>query len=190
MIKLSFSNVNVLMSKTNLYTTKLLAKGLMVNKHHYGTFARNWWTFRQKNIVPIRLGMHIGVELNTQLFILRVVENIPIKLLPGYSCEAAGVSSVQSTPSAAINEIYKTIFETATEYNGQAIMGFDDEEIVKELLEDVEFYPFTINIQNISIFVIRLDLNIYETGYMSTFINKFHDQRCLFVQKINKKNFI
>lgn len=54
--------------------------------------------------------MYVGVELNTQLFTLSVVENIPNNLLPGYSCEAAGVSSVQSTPSAAINEVYKNIF--------------------------------------------------------------------------------
>jgi len=159
------------MSKTNLPDTKLLARGLIVDKHHYGPFARSWWTFRHKNIVPIRPGMYVGVELNTQLFTLRVVENIPIKLLPGYSCEAAGVSSVQSTPSAAIKEVYKNIFKISTEYNGQAIMGFDNEQIVNELLEDVEFCPFTINIRDISLFVAGLNLNMFEMGYVSTFIS-------------------
>lgn len=177
------------MSKPNLHDTQLLAKGLIISKHHYGIFAQHWWTFRQKNIVPIRLGMYVGVELNTQLFTLRVVENIPNKLLPGYSCEAAGVSSVQSTPSAAINEVYKYIFQTSTEYNGQAIMGFDNEQIVEELLEDVEFCPFTIDIQGISLFVSGLNTNLFEMGYVTTFISKYHGQRCLFVQKINKKLF-
>lgn len=177
------------MSKAHLHTTKLLAKGLIVNEHHYGTFARNWWTFRRENIIPLRLGMRVGVELNALIFTLQIVESIPIKLLPGYSCEAAGVSSIQLTPSAAINEVYKNIFETATEYNGQAIMGFDDEQIVKELLEDVEFYPFTINIQNISIFVAGLNSDRFGAGYISMFTNKFRGQRCLFVQKIKKKLF-
>ena len=77
--------------------------------------------------------------------------------------------------------MYKNIFKTATEYNGQAIMGFNDEQIVKELLEDVEFYPFIINKQNISLFVAGLDIT--ETGYISMFSNRFHGQRCLFVQK-------
>jgi hypothetical protein len=130
--------------------------------------------------------MYVGVELNTQLFTLRVVKNIPNKLLPGYSCEAAGVSSVQLTPSAAINEVYKNIFQTSTEYNGQAIMGFDNEKIVEELYEDVEFCPFTIDIQDISLFVSGLNTNFFEMGYVSTFISKYHGQRCLFVQKINK----
>lgn len=64
------------------------------------------------------LPMGVDIELNTQLFILWVIESIPIKLLPGYSCEAAGVFSIQIIPSAAINEVYKIIFGTATEYNG------------------------------------------------------------------------
>jgi len=133
--------------------------------------------------------MYVRVELNTQLFTLRVVENIPIKLLPGYSCEAAGVSSVQSTPSAAIKEVYKNIFKTSTEYNGQAIMGFDNEQIVNELLEDVEFCPFTINIREISLFVAGLNSNMFEMGYVSTFFSRYQNQCCLFVQKIRKGLF-
>jgi hypothetical protein len=178
------------MSKTRSYTTKLLAKGLMVDKYHYGTFARNWWTFRQNNIILIRFDMRIGVELNTQLFTVWVVESFPTKLLPGYSCEVAGISSVQLTSSAAINEVYSNIFKTVIEYNVQAIMGFNDEQIVKKLLEDVEFYPFIINIQDISFFVAGLNLDITETGYISMFINKFRSQRCLFVQKIKKNHFL
>ncbi len=131
----------------------------------------------------------MGVELNTQLFTIQFIESIPTKLLPGYSCEVAGVSSIQLTPSAAINEVYKNIFGTVTEYNEQAMMGFDDEQIVKELLEDVEFYPFTLNIQDISLFVARLNLNIFEMGYVSIFTNRFRGQRCLFVQRIKKNLF-
>ncbi|PKY50328.1 hypothetical protein RhiirA4_423657 [Rhizophagus irregularis] len=85
------------------------------------------------------IGGHFGKKI---LFLFAL-------LLPGYSCEAAGVSSVQSTPSAAINEVYKNIFQISTGYNGQAIMGFDNEKIVEELLEDIEFCPFMIDIQEI-----------------------------------------
>ena len=69
-------------------------------------------------------------------------------------------------------------------------MGFNDEQIVKELLEDVEFYPFIINIQNISLFVVGLNLDTAETGYISMFNSKFKGQRCLFVQKIKEKLFL
>jgi hypothetical protein len=69
------------------------------------------------------------------------------------------------------------------------MMGFDDEQIVKELLEDVEFYSFTINIQDISLFVAGLNLDTFEMGYVSMFTNRFRGQRCLFVQRIKKNLF-
>ncbi len=71
--------------------------------------------------------MCVRVKLNIQLFTIQIVKSISTKLLSGYSCEAVGVSSVQLIPSATINEIYKNIFRTITEYNGQAMMGFNDE---------------------------------------------------------------
>lgn len=65
--------------------------------------------------------MYVGVELNVQLFTLRVVENIPNKLLTGYSCKAR-VSLVQLTSSVAIKGVYKDNFKTLTEYYNDKLL--------------------------------------------------------------------
>ncbi|CAG8520327.1 10709_t:CDS:2 [Funneliformis mosseae] len=56
------------------------------------------------------IGGHLGKKL-LFLFILICIYKV------------VGVSSIQSTPSAVINEVYKNIFGTVTEYNRQAIIG-------------------------------------------------------------------
>src|SRR2546430_969045 len=143
---------------TDKYKRQLLATGDIVETLHYGIFAANWWVFIKKTpeeqfCIPIRVNMRIKLELNKAEFIVRVIKQGNNNYQPGYVCESDEAAMVYSTPSAAINETYKKLFNTQTRYSGPLVMGFDDEKIAGELRVGVLFFPFKISIHNITVFI-------------------------------------
>ncbi len=52
---------------------------------------------------------------------------------PSYICESDETAKVYSTPTVAINETYKKLFNTQMRYSGSLVMDFDDETIAEEL---------------------------------------------------------
>jgi len=57
-------------------------------------------------------------------------------------------------PSAAINYIYKNItHKKETKYSRHFVIEFDESGIIKELLLGMNFWPFTISVDKINIFV-------------------------------------
>ncbi len=67
-------------------------------------------------------------------------------------------------------------------------LGFDNENIIQELLSDVLFSPFKITVDKLSILVTKLgvlDNNV--VGYQSSFMYKYQGKQSLFVQKIGDK---
>jgi len=67
-------------------------------------------------------------------------------------------------------------------------LGFDNENIIQELLSDVLFFPFKITVDKLSILVTKLgvlDNNI--VGYQSSFMYKYQGKQSFFVQKIGDK---
>jgi hypothetical protein len=178
---------------------QLIATGNLVPTLHYGVFAGNWWTFINQKIpgenkqisIPIRLNMRVQLELNKKEFIIRIVSTNN-NTRPGYICESDSTAKIYLTASEAINETYKKIFNTGTRYSGPSIMGFDNEYIIKQLISDVAFHPFKITIDKLSVLIIELgisdDNDSNFIGYQSSFMHKFHNKQCLFVQKINNRD--
>ncbi|CAB5370494.1 unnamed protein product [Rhizophagus irregularis] len=181
---------------TQKHKRQLLASGNIIEKLHYGPFAVNWWVFtgikiktaQTKQIcIPIRVNMRLKIELNQVEFIIRVVDN---NWKPGYICESDMEAIIYLTPSAAINETYKKLFNVKTRFSGPGVLGFDNETITKQLQAEVLFFPLQIIIHGIKVFVATLgssdqaELNFAGPGYCSSFYYKYHGQYSLICQSI------
>lgn len=182
---------NMSSQKHNL---QLISAGQLIPSLHYGPFAGEWWLVNnQKTFVPIRINMRIQVELNKTKLVIRVVNNDD---KPGYVCESDETGEIYLSPSEAINETYKKLFDNRTRYSGLSVMGFDNDIIISELLSDVIFSPFKITLDKLTILVINLGDssnnfdNIVGSGYQSSFNYRYQGKQCLFVQKkISTNNY-
>ena len=137
------------MSKKKRYTITLLSKGDILPDLHYGMYARNWWEPRKHsqtsvNSIPYRLFMSVNCCLNNKNFAITVLNNKETHK-PGFRCLCDGIDSgTQPSAFAAINYTYKQIFDNKTEYSGMAVMSFDNETIICELVGDILFFPIFI----------------------------------------------
>ncbi|UZO01031.1 uncharacterized protein OCT59_012140 [Rhizophagus irregularis] len=125
------------MSKKKQYIVTLLAKGIISEDLHYGIYARNWWEpckFNENciNPIPYRLFMSVNCCLNGKNFAITVINDEQTHN-PCFHCICDGKDSgTQLTATAAINNTYSQIFSNKTKYSGLAVMGFDNEVIVRE----------------------------------------------------------
>ncbi|CAB5190547.1 unnamed protein product [Rhizophagus irregularis] len=183
------------MSKKKQYIVTLLAKGIISEDLHYGIYARNWWEpckFNENciNPIPYRLFMSVNCCLNSKNFAITVINDEQTHN-PCFHCICDGKDSgTQLTATAAINNTYSQIFSNKTKYSGLAVMGFDNEVIVHELVADISFIPIFIRLDQILIVVSKIGVSSREgcygagPGYLSTLITKYADKRSLFVQSI------
>ncbi|CAG8733078.1 13245_t:CDS:1, partial [Dentiscutata heterogama] len=65
-------------------------------------------------------------------------------------------SGIVTNAFIAITSVYQTVFGTKAKFSDLAYLGLDQEKTTQKLLENVTFYPFIIQINNISIFVSSL----------------------------------
>ncbi|CAG8559396.1 7144_t:CDS:2 [Funneliformis mosseae] len=153
---------------------------------HYEALGRFWWQSRYDNMLyPIRLGIKTLVTLKKTDFIITVVKGNSVSdFQPGYICEAKGiVSSVDNTPSGAINFLYQRLFSSKTRFFSLLICSYNNKEINKQILENIPFQPFILTVEKLQIFVgmIRIsdhkDLEYAGPGYMSSFIYAIGEQK-------------
>ncbi|CAB5374443.1 unnamed protein product [Rhizophagus irregularis] len=112
---------------------------------------------------------------------------------PYFRCICDGKDSgTQLIATAAINNTYSQIFSNKTKYSGLAVMGFDNEAIVHELVADISFIPIFIRLDQILTVVSKIGVSSCEgcygagPGYLSTLITKYADKRSLFDTTPNK----
>ncbi|CAG8854536.1 10050_t:CDS:1, partial [Gigaspora margarita] len=183
------------------FNTKILSKGVIDSSLHYGIWSRVWWeTVHLKLddetkhfVIPYRLYMVIECELNNISFIISVVQSAQNPLKSGFQCTCNTIkSNIESNPSAAIKTCYQKIFETKTEYSGQAVMGFENEIIIRQLIDDVEYFPIFLKIENFNVVITSigdLDENKFYgvgTGFISSFTTRYCGAQRLFVLKIEE----
>src|SRR3954469_23610572 len=103
------------MPKRRHFSPNLLNVGIIDSQLHYGVYARNWWeTVNIKStannkcfIVPYRLFMRIGCELNGQEFIITVTSNDKNFLKLGFQCVCGEIKSeIELYPLTAIKACY------------------------------------------------------------------------------------
>ncbi|RIB00564.1 hypothetical protein C2G38_2233836 [Gigaspora rosea] len=119
------------------------------------------------------------------------LDNSLIRLLS--SCIIRLLSSeVESHPSTAINACYQQAFQTKTEYSGLAVMGFENEFIIKQLIDDIAFFLIFCRVNKLEVVVSSigsLDENrLYNvgTGFVSSFTTRYRGAQHLFVLKIEE----
>ncbi|UZO14704.1 uncharacterized protein OCT59_006153 [Rhizophagus irregularis] len=115
---------------------------------------------------------------------------------PGFIC-TSGVfsSSVESSSSAAVSNLYASIFQKRTRFSGPLVIGWNDKDIISQLSQNISFFPFSFLLGKYLIFVysigtsLREDWNNGGLGYKaSAFNNKYHDKPAIFVSTIEDKD--
>ena len=146
------------MSKSHITPGKLVATGSIVPELHYGPYLRDWWVFSKEKTqdypIPLRLGLEVMIQLNNNPFIIRIVRNVHSSLQPGYICEGKGQSNgINASASAAITSVYQSVFGSKAKYAGLSYLGIDQPETAQKLLEGITFFPFIVELENITVFV-------------------------------------
>jgi len=145
------------MLKRRKFIPNLLSISIIDPWLHYEIYAQNWW--KKVNIksateikhftVPYHLYMLIKCELNGKEFVITVISNDKNFLKPGFLCTCGEIKSeIESSPSAAIKTCYQIIFGTKTEYSDLAVIGFENENIIQQLIVDILFFPIFFVLKN------------------------------------------
>ena len=127
--------------------------------------------------------MSVNCCLNNKNFAITILNNKQTHK-SGFRCLCDGKDSgIQQSVSAAINNTYNQVFGNKTEYSEMAIISFDDEAIVNELLADILFISIFIHLNaRILIVVSQIDISFCESycdadsGYLSTLITKYKNK--------------
>ncbi|MDW3630574.1 MAG: hypothetical protein QOK71_03975 [Nitrososphaeraceae archaeon] len=169
----------------------LVDAGEIINELHYGPFANNWWVLSNQQILPYRVDMNVLIETNDISFSLQIIRDSSNVAKPFFHYKMNELSGSSDSPSGAISQMFKKLNKKGKIYSGPSMMGFDHPEVIEELLLDVNFQPFKINVsERIQIFVSQIG-NYWNTkwngvgeGFCSSFSSKYKQRWSLFVQKI------
>ncbi|CAG8689606.1 7238_t:CDS:1, partial [Scutellospora calospora] len=184
------------------FNTKILSKGIIDPNLHYGIWSKVWWETvnleldaeSKQFVIPYRLYICIECELNNKSFVITVLSTAQNPLKSGFQCTCGTVkSNVEPYPSAAINTCYQQVFENKTEYSGLAAIGFENEDIIQELIADVETFPIFLQLFERHNIVITSIGDIDEdkfhsvgTGFVSSFTTRYHNAQHLFFLRIEE----
>jgi hypothetical protein len=188
------------MSKQWKPSVKLISIGIIISHLHFGSFLRNWWHVKTlqdnetkiEQYYPFRVGMKTQVILKNRPFIIRVIQgNKCNNLLPGFLCESLQESNdeAEDNPTSAISKLYKKIFKTTTRFSGTLMMGLEDTDILNELVSDLSFRPFSINISQIKILIHSIGTPTKQEagpGFASSLTYYKSNEFVLFFQNINE----
>ena len=187
------------MSKSKSYITTLISAGKIVENLHYGPFCHNWWLARPINknpthtlLLPIRLGMKTHTVLNNCDFIIIVVKDTKHLNSPGFLCfSEENRSDICSSPTEAINICYEKVFRSNAKFPGPQVMGFDNSNIIQQLLSDIIFRPYMISLGRLNVIVLGMgkskkqEWNYAGEGYKSVFQSNFNGEKSAFIQEID-----
>ncbi|CAB4375501.1 unnamed protein product [Rhizophagus irregularis] len=185
------------MPKHRSITVNLVDIGSIIEAFHYGPYSCYWWktSTDKENVTffPLRVGQKTKTCLNNRdFFVTIVIGNRNSTYLPGYLCQSDSyVSQIESDPSKAISSVYAQIFENGTRFSGPLVLGWQEEDIIHQLLRDVSFVPISIFVDSLKIFVygigISSQVNLFNAGpgYKSSFTHKFDgNKQAIYVSKI------
>jgi len=103
---------------------------------------------------------------------------------------------VCSSSTEAINACYEKVFHSKAKFPGPPVMGFDNLDIVQQLLGDVIFRPYMFSLGKLNIFVLGMgkskkpEWNYVGEGYKSVFQYKFNGIRSTFVQELEDEECV
>ncbi|RIB18837.1 hypothetical protein C2G38_2183552 [Gigaspora rosea] len=176
----------------------LLTLGSLVSELHYGPYSFYWWLISNEDqtILLIRLGQKGKVCLNNNDFFITIQtgsENTA--LLPAYCCQSGIYTATETSPTKAIFNVYRQCFNTCTRYLGYQIMGWNDNNIIEKLKEDIQFIPFNIKLGSNNIFIYSIGISSYEKWYYAVWekteqLRKFTGKQLFGLDNSITKNLI
>ncbi|CAG8558239.1 1655_t:CDS:1 [Funneliformis caledonium] len=187
------------MPKHRSITVSLVDLSSIVEAFHYRSYSHYWWkTSTDKENVAF-FPLHVGQKTKTCLnnhdfFVTIIVDNKNNTSQPGYLCQNdAYISQIENDPSKAISSIYAQIFENGTRFSGPLVLGWQDEDIIYQLLRDVLFVPISIFVDSLKIFVYGVRISSQENWlnagprYKSSFTYKFNgNKQAIYISKIEE----
>nr|CAG8496953.1 11721_t:CDS:2 [Entrophospora candida] len=159
-------------------SVQLLSTGTIDFDLHYGIHAKDWWWQTPKKV-------NKSYKDN--------------EFCPGYCCQCEEISGeVEKNPTDAVSKLYQKINPNSTrKISGAEVLGFELDEVIQELLLNIEFRSYSIQIENnINLFICGLrSLNNNAlcgagNGYVSTFNYTYKKNYCTFFQKIIDDKFV
>ena len=186
-----------MIKKPRLLPVFLENSGLLVNELHYGPYSRFWWDFSTENNVVnflIRLNQQVKVFLNGNDFFLTVKKGA--RNLPEYHCKSGEIEVFETSPTKAVEIVYKDIFKSFTRYSGHAIMGWNNENILEILKNDIEFFPVICTVGKYKIFLYTIGYSLNKgwmyagSGYEASIIHVFDKKQGILVSKIENEDCI
>jgi hypothetical protein len=183
----------------------LLVVGSLLLDLHYGPYSRLWWQKNSdnneneiSNYFPIRIGQTTKVVLNERDFYTTIlIGNSDNPFAPGFICTSGMFSSnVESSSSAAVSNLYTSIFQGQTRFSGPLVIGWNDKNIISQLSQNVPFFPFSFFIGKYLIFIYGIGSSLHEDwnngglGYKASLNNKYLDKPAIFVSTIEENGCI
>ncbi|POG72949.1 hypothetical protein GLOIN_2v1840190, partial [Rhizophagus irregularis DAOM 181602=DAOM 197198] len=189
------------MSKSKEYITTLISPGKIVENLHFGPFCHNWWFARPINknpthtpLLPIRLGMKTHTVLKKCDFIITVVKDTQHPNSPGFLCFSEEYrSGVCSSPT---DTCYEKVFHSNAKFPGPQVMGFDNSNIIQQLLDDIIFRPYMISLVKLNVIVLGMgkskkpEWNYAGEGYKSVFQSHYNGIKSAFIQEIEDEECV
>src|SRR6266542_4055558 len=125
--------------------------------------------------------MLIKCELNSKEFVITVISNDKNFLKSGFLCTCGEIKSeVKSSLSAAVKTYYQIIFDTKIEYSGLTVIGFENEDIIQQLIVDISFFPIFLCVKKFLVVIVGLGNSLKNeyyrarVGFISSFIIRYH----------------
>jgi hypothetical protein len=153
------------MPKHRSISVNLVDLGSIVEEFHYGPYSRHWWKISTEKengtFFPLRIGQKTKTCLNNHYFFVTIVIGNKYDVsTPGYLCQSgAYISQIENDPSKAISSVYAQIFKNGTRFSGPLVLGWQDEDIIHQLLRDVLFVPVSIFIDSLKIFIYGIGIS-------------------------------
>ncbi|UZO04434.1 uncharacterized protein OCT59_024820 [Rhizophagus irregularis] len=116
---------------------------------------------------------------------------------PGFLCfSEENRSGVYSSPTEAINTCYEKVFRSNVKFPGPQVMGFDNSNIIQQLLDDIIFHPYMISLRKLNVIVLemgkskKLEWNYAGEGYKSVFQSHYNGIKSAFIQEIEDEECV
>jgi len=96
--------------------------------------------------------------LNKCDFIITVIKGTEHLNSSGFFCFSKEKwSGVCNSSTKAINTCYKKVFHSNTKFSDLPVIGFDNSNIIQQLLSDIIFCPYMVSLGKLNIFVLEIE---------------------------------
>ncbi|RGB22494.1 hypothetical protein C1646_775994 [Rhizophagus diaphanus] len=103
---------------------------------------------------------------------------------------------VCSSLTEAINTCYEKVFHSNAKFSGPQVKGFDNSNIIQQLLDDIIFRPYMISLGKLNIIVLGMgkskkpERNYAGEGYKSIFQSHYNGVKSAFIQEIEDEECV